>query len=63
IEQAIVEGFSEETELLLQGRLWDQAPEIDGKLYITDGTATVGEITKVLITGGNGVDLFGEIQR
>ncbi|MCX5873973.1 MAG: 30S ribosomal protein S12 methylthiotransferase RimO, partial [Deltaproteobacteria bacterium] len=47
IEQAIVEGFSEETELLLQGRLWDQAPEIDGKLYITDGTATVGEITKV----------------
>lgn len=62
IEQAIVEGFSEETELLLQGRLWDQAPEIDGKLYITDGTASVGEITKVLITGGNGVDLFGEIQ-
>jgi ribosomal protein S12 methylthiotransferase len=63
IETAIVEGFSEQTELLLQGRIWDQAPDIDGKLYITDGEASVGEIVKVLITETNGVDLFGEIKR
>lgn len=63
IETAIVEGFSEQTELLLQGRIWDQAPDIDGKLYITDGEASVGEIVKVLITETNGVDIFGEIKR
>ncbi|MFH0960399.1 MAG: 30S ribosomal protein S12 methylthiotransferase RimO [Pseudomonadota bacterium] len=63
IETAIVEGFSEETEMLLQGRTWDQAPDVDGKLYITDGEANVGEIVKVLITETKGVDLFGEIKR
>lgn len=61
-EAAIVEGFSEETELLLQGRVWDQAPEIDGKLYITAGNAAVGDIKNVLITKAHGMDLFGEIQ-
>ncbi len=60
-EAAIVEGFSEETELLLQGRLWDQAPEIDGKLYITAGNAAIGDIKNVLITKTHGTDLFGEI--
>jgi ribosomal protein S12 methylthiotransferase len=34
--QAIVEGLSEETEYLLEGRLRSQAPEIDGRLLITD---------------------------
>ncbi|MEJ2717480.1 MAG: 30S ribosomal protein S12 methylthiotransferase RimO, partial [Deltaproteobacteria bacterium] len=28
LEQSLVEGISEETELLLQGRTWDQAPEV-----------------------------------
>ncbi|MGC8660228.1 MAG: 30S ribosomal protein S12 methylthiotransferase RimO [Desulfomonilaceae bacterium] len=60
-EPAIIEGFSEETELLLQGRLWDQAPEIDGKLYITSGHAQVGEIRDVVITGTHGSDIFAEI--
>ncbi len=62
IESSIVEGISEESDLLLEGRVWDQAPEVDGKLYITSGTADVGAIKRVLITGANGVDLFGEIQ-
>ncbi|MGC8605011.1 MAG: 30S ribosomal protein S12 methylthiotransferase RimO [Desulfomonilaceae bacterium] len=62
IEPAIIEGFSEETELLLQGRMWDQAPEIDGKLYITAGNGAVGDIKNVLITKTRGCDLFGEIQ-
>ncbi|MDA8406300.1 MAG: 30S ribosomal protein S12 methylthiotransferase RimO [Deltaproteobacteria bacterium] len=61
-EAAIIEGFSEETELLLQGRIWDQAPEIDGKLYITAGNVAVGDIKNVLITKAHGVDLFGEVQ-
>jgi ribosomal protein S12 methylthiotransferase len=34
--EVLVEGESEETELLWQGRSLDQAPEIDGKILIND---------------------------
>lgn len=61
IEKCIVEGVSAESDLLLQGRTWDQAPEIDGVLYITAGMASVGEIREIEITDANGPDLFGEI--
>ena len=47
--------------MLLQGRLWDQAPEIDGNLYITDGSAVTGGIYDVKINEFNGADFFGEI--
>ena len=62
IEQGLVEGISLESEFLLQGRTWDQAPEVDGVLYITEGEASVGEIHNVKITGAHGPDIFGAIQ-
>jgi ribosomal protein S12 methylthiotransferase len=61
VEQGLVEGVSDESDLLLQGRMWDQAPEVDGVLYITAGKATAGEIHSVRITGSHGPDLFGEV--
>jgi ribosomal protein S12 methylthiotransferase len=61
IENALIEGVSSETEFLLQGRTWDQAPEIDGVLYITAGNAQLGRIHKVRITDCYGSDLFGQI--
>ena len=61
IEDALIEGVSAETEFLLQGRTWDQAPEIDGILYITAGNAEAGRIHRVRITDCHGSDLFGEI--
>ena len=60
-EQCIVEGVSDESDLLLQGRTWDQAPEVDGALYITAGNASVGQILDIAITDSHGPDLFGEI--
>jgi ribosomal protein S12 methylthiotransferase len=57
----LVEGVSEESNLLLQGRAWDQAPEVDGVLYITSGEALPGEIRSVTITESHGPDLFGEL--
>lgn len=59
----LVEGESEETELLLQGRMSQQAPEIDGVVLINDGTAAIGEMVKVLITDSMEYDLIGEIVR
>ncbi len=58
----LVEGLSEETELLLQGRNSQQAPEIDGITYISAGEAKVGDIVSVLITDHHDYDLVGEIQ-
>ena len=40
--EVLVEGVSEETDLLLQGRHAGQAPDIDGVTYINDGTASPG---------------------
>lgn len=57
----IVEGFSEETDLLLQGRFWGQAPDIDGVVLINDGQAEVGDMVKVHITDSLEYDLVGEI--
>ncbi|MGE5085571.1 MAG: 30S ribosomal protein S12 methylthiotransferase RimO [Bacillota bacterium] len=57
----IVEGFSEETDLLLQGRFWGQAPDIDGVVLINDGEAQVGDMVKVHVTDSMEYDLIGEI--
>ncbi|MBT0664011.1 30S ribosomal protein S12 methylthiotransferase RimO [Geobacter pelophilus] len=61
IEDVLVEGYSEETELLLKGRTSRQAPDIDGQVYITAGQADVGDIVKLKITDSSDYDLIGEI--
>lgn len=60
-EQVIVEGYSEETELLLKGRSSRQAPDIDGQVYITSGNANVGDIVNLKITDSSDYDLIGEM--
>ena len=58
----LVDGYSEETELLLQGRSITQAPEIDGVTYINAGEAEVGDIVTVEITDATSCDLVGHIR-
>ena len=57
----LVEGVSEETELLLQGRMSQQAPDIDGVVLINDGQAEIGTLVNVKITDAMDYDLIGEI--
>lgn len=57
----LVEGYSDETDLLLVGRHTQQAPEIDGVTYINDGQANVGDIVNVRITDAMEYDLIGAI--
>lgn len=59
--EVLVEGYSEETDLLLQGRTSQQAPEIDGVVLINSGLAKIGDIVKVHITESMEYDLIGEI--
>ncbi len=57
----VVEGVSEETDLLLQGRTDMQAPDIDGIIYINEGQAEIGQIVKVEVTDAHDYDLVGRI--
>lgn len=59
--EVLIEGFSEETDLLLQGRFWGQAPDIDGVVLVNDGEAQVGDMVKVHITESMEYDLIGAI--
>jgi ribosomal protein S12 methylthiotransferase len=56
----LVEGISDESDLLLQGRWWGQAPEVDGSVYLANGTARPGEIRRVLVTDAADYDLMAD---
>lgn len=61
VQPILVEGVSGETDLLLEGRLASQAPEVDGCVFINKGFGQVGEIMDVRITEVHPYDLVGEI--
>ncbi len=60
----LVEGPSRETDLLWEGRIETQAPDIDGVCYINDDGGhplRPGELRRVRITETHDYDLVGEI--
>jgi ribosomal protein S12 methylthiotransferase len=57
----LVKGVSEESELLWEGRMAQQAPEVDGVVYINDGEPKQGSIQYVKITDAFEYDLVGHI--
>jgi ribosomal protein S12 methylthiotransferase len=60
----LVEGPSQESELLWQARMSTQAPEIDGLCYINDDhgqRVRQGEIRRFRVTEAHDYDLVGEI--
>jgi ribosomal protein S12 methylthiotransferase len=57
----LVEGTSDETDLLLEGRWMGQAPEIDGKVYVNRGVTAPGSIVRVRIEQAGDYDLVGGI--
>jgi ribosomal protein S12 methylthiotransferase len=58
----LVEGLSEESELVLQGRTQGQAPDIDGVTYIGHGEVPleVGSIVPVRIVDAGDYDLVAQ---
>lgn len=61
VVEVLVEGHCDETDLLLQGRLASQAPEVDGRVLITAGQGQPGTIQPVRITKTYTYDLVGEL--
>ncbi len=61
----LVEGPSEETDMLWQARMSTQAPEIDGVCYINDLGSTgaqPGQIRRLRITEAHDYDLIGQLE-
>ena len=61
VMEVLVDGPSEETPLLLESRHEGLALEIDGVVYINDGSANPGDLVKVEITDAATYDLVGHI--
>ncbi len=59
--EVLVEGPHPETELLLKGRFYGQAPQIDNAVLINEGFANIGDFKTVEITEIAGLDLVGSI--
>jgi ribosomal protein S12 methylthiotransferase len=66
-ETGLVEGASKDNPLVWEARLEGMAPEIDGKLYLTDielpsgAVAAPGDVVKVDITKTDAYDLIGRV--
>jgi ribosomal protein S12 methylthiotransferase len=67
---ALVEGASKDNPLVWEARLEGMAPDIDGKIYLTDievpggiypGVAETGDVARVEITKTDDYDLIGRI--
>ncbi len=63
VVDVLVEGYAEESELLLRGRTEGQAPEVDGQVYIgfAPEDVEVGQIRPLLVTDSGDHDLVGEV--
>ncbi len=60
----LIEGRSEESELLWQARTSTQAPEIDGVCYISDAGEIApqqGQIRRLRVTAAHDYDLIGDL--
>jgi predicted secreted protein len=66
-ETALVEGPSKDNPLVWEARLETMAPDIDGKLYLTDielpggQIASSGDVVQVEITKTDAYDLIGRV--
>jgi ribosomal protein S12 methylthiotransferase len=59
--EVLVEGPSEDHELVMKGRHAGQAPEIDGGVYLSEGEAHAGQMRRVRIVQASDWDLVGDL--
>ncbi len=61
VQTVLVEGASDESDLLLRGRLEIQAPDVDGQVFVANGEhLRAGQFARVRIDQASEYDLAGE---
>ena len=58
----LVEGTSSESDYLMEGRWYGQAPGIDGVTYLTDGRVPPGSLVRARITQASDYDLAASLE-
>lgn len=58
----LVEGESTESEYLMEGRWYGQAPGIDGVTYLTDGRVPAGSLVRARVTQASDYDLAATLE-
>jgi ribosomal protein S12 methylthiotransferase len=61
--EVLVDGISSESELLLEGRYYGQAPGIDGVVYLADGSAAPGDLVRARVTDAADYDLAASLSQ
>ncbi len=59
--EVLVEGPSDESDLVMVGRHGGQAPEIDGNVYIGGGEVLPGNVYRATVTQASDYDLVAEV--
>jgi ribosomal protein S12 methylthiotransferase len=59
--EVLVEGPSEEHDLVMMGRHRGQAPEIDGQVYLSGAEVLAGQMRRVRVTQASDYDLVGDV--
>jgi ribosomal protein S12 methylthiotransferase len=60
--EVLVEGESQESEYLLEGRWYGQAPGIDGVTYLADGRVPAGSLVRARVTQASDYDLAASLE-
>ena len=60
VVRVLVDGPSDESDLVVEARSYAEAPEVDGKIYIGDAELAVGEMADVRVTDAGQYDLVAE---
>jgi ribosomal protein S12 methylthiotransferase len=61
--EVLIDGVSDESDFLMEGRFWGQAPEVDGKVYLANADAKPGEIRRAIVTEAADYDLVADLLR
>lgn len=59
--EVLVEGPSEEHELVMKGRHRGQAPEIDGQVYLSGGEVLPGQMRRARVTQASDYDVVADV--
>jgi ribosomal protein S12 methylthiotransferase len=60
--EVLVDGVSSESEYLLEGRWYGQAPGIDGMVYLADGQVPAGSLVRARVTQASDYDLAATLE-
>ncbi len=59
--EVLIDAPSDESEFLLEGRYFGQAPEIDGKVHLANGEGSVGQLRRAIVTHAADYDLVADL--